>query len=401
MRVLRIGLLWHQLGRPNLGVDALSRSNIAILRAAAGAIGVKPCFVLFGKPGEDLTLDDDVELGPFLRVRELATANSRKYSEALKKCDIIVDICAGDGFTSIYGNFLYGLHAVTKYLAIKSGRPLVFAPQTIGPFDTALTRKTATWILNRAAKTFTRDSLSSLAFEDMKIKTPLDEVIDVAFSLPFAPRNRSDDEAVVKVGINVSGLLYRHGDRFELMLDYPEFTRRTITELLKRQNTEVWLVSHVMHDEPDSEDDYTVINEIAPLFPGAKIAPKFANAEDAKSWIVNLDFFFGGRMHACIGAFSSLVPVLPIAYSRKFNGLFKTLNYSRVIDGRALTTDQAVAAVLAGYDDRAAMRTEVKQGMEIARERLANYQDSMVAIFRRVAGQSVAKGPSVPLRVAS
>ena len=100
MRELRIGLLWHQFGRPNLGVDALSRSNIAILRAAAASIGVKPRFVLFGKPGEDNALDDDVELGPFLRVRQLITGATRDYSEALRRCDIVVDICAGDGFTS-------------------------------------------------------------------------------------------------------------------------------------------------------------------------------------------------------------------------------------------------------------------------------------------------------------
>jgi hypothetical protein len=31
---IRIGLLWHAFGRPNLGVDALSRSNVALLRAA-------------------------------------------------------------------------------------------------------------------------------------------------------------------------------------------------------------------------------------------------------------------------------------------------------------------------------------------------------------------------------
>lgn len=385
MRSLRIGLLWHQFGRPNLGVDALSRSNIAILRAAAGAIGAQPYFVLFGKPGEDLALDDDVELGPFLRVRDLATANTRKYQEELKKCDLIVDICAGDGFTSIYGRFLFSLQAITKYLAIRSGRPLVFAPQTIGPFDSAWTRSAARWIFNRAKMTFARDNMSALAFKDLGVTSPLDEVIDVAFRLPFESVKDKSQSDAVKVGINVSGLLYRHGDRFGLTLDYPELNRQLITAFSAMPNTEVWLVSHVHHDAGDAEDDYTVINEIAQQFPSVKIAPKFQNSEEAKSWIVNLDFFTGGRMHACIGAFSALVPVMPIAYSRKFNGLFSTLNYPHVVDGRSVTIDKAMTLLIAGFGARAMLREELVRSMEqIAKVRLDRYQGVMADILNEV-----------------
>ncbi|SFN67053.1 Polysaccharide pyruvyl transferase family protein WcaK [Sphingomonas sp. OK281] len=385
MRSLRIGLLWHQFGRPNLGVDALSRSNIAILRAAAAAAGAKPHFILFGKPGEDLTIADDIELGPFLRVRDLATANTRNYRNELNKCDLIVDICAGDGFTSIYGRFLFSLQAITKYLAIQSGRPLVFAPQTIGPFDSAWTRSAARWIFNRAKITFARDGMSSLAFKDLGVTAPLEEVIDVAFRLPFESAKVKNQGEVIKVGINVSGLLYRHGDRFGLTLDYPELNRRLITAFGAMPNTEVWLVSHVHHDAGDAEDDFTVINEIAQQFPGVKIAPKFENSEEAKSWIVNLDFFTGGRMHACIGAFSSIVPVMPIAYSRKFNGLFSTLNYPHVVDGRCVTTDEAMTMLIAGFNGRATLRDELVRSMaEIVKVRLDRYQGVMADILKEL-----------------
>lgn len=41
----------------------------------------------------------------------------------------------------------------------------------------------------------------------------------------------------------------------------------------------------------------------------------------------------GARMHSTIAAFSSRVPVVPMAYSRKFNGLFcDTLKYPCVAD---------------------------------------------------------------------
>ncbi|KQN33771.1 hypothetical protein ASG37_16620 [Sphingomonas sp. Leaf407] len=379
-------MLWHQFGRPNLGVDALSRSNIAILRAAAESIGASARFVLFGKPGEDFALDEDVELGPFLRVRELATFNTRKYRDELKKCDLIVDICAGDGFTSIYGKLLFSLHAVTKYHAIRSGSPLVFAPQTIGPFESFWTRSIARWIFNRARKTFARDSLSTVAFKDMGARSPFEEVIDVAFRLPFEPAAAKAPDAPVKVGINVSGLLYRAGEQFQLTIDYAELNRRLIAQFGAMPNVEVWLVSHVHHDADDIDDDYPVLLELAKAFPGTKVAPKFVNSEEAKSFIVNLDFFTGGRMHACIGAFSSLVPVVPIAYSRKFNGLFSTLGYPHVADGKKLNTDEAVAAVIAGFHNRATLHAQATAAMnDVARPRLNIYQNAMADLLKEVA----------------
>lgn len=387
MRELRIGLLWHQFGRPNLGCDALSRSNIAILRSAALSLGVKPRFVLFGKPGQAKSLDSDVENGPFLRMRELATLNTREYMDGLRSCDIIVDICAGDGFTSIYGKFLFFLHSITKILAIRSGRPLVFSPQTIGPFESAWTRTTARWILSRAMKTFARDSMSTAAFRALDVESPLEEVIDVAFRLPFTARSRPDDDPNVKVGINVSGLLYLHGNRFNLTINYPDFSRRVVEELSKKPNTEIWLVSHVHHDGEGPEDDYPVIEQFAKQFLNVKIAPKFVDSEEAKSWIADLDLFIGGRMHACIGAFSALVPVLPVAYSRKFNGLFQTLDYPYVVDGRSLSTEDAVRAVIDGYDNRGTLKTAVTQGMGIARTRLAKYEKSVAATLQQVAAE--------------
>ena len=227
--------------------------------------------------------------------------------------------------------------------------------------------------------------MSTVAFKNLGVTSSLEEVIDVAFRLPFAPGTIKAPGDTIKVGINISGLLHRHGDRFGLTLDYPELNRRLISAFSVMDNTELWLVSHVHHNAADIEDDYTIINEIAPQFPGVKIAPKFQNSEEAKSWIVNLDFFVGARMHACIGAFSALVPVVPIAYSRKFNGLFSTLNYPHVVDGREATTDEAMAAVLAGFNSRSLLSAELERGMDVvARVRLTNYQNAMTDIIKEV-----------------
>ncbi|MBH0114334.1 polysaccharide pyruvyl transferase family protein [Novosphingobium sp. YJ-S2-02] len=381
---MRIGLLNHAFGRPNLGVDALSRSNIAILRSAAQRAGVEPEFVLFGKPGGDAPTDPDVSQGEFLRLRQLATGKAGPYRRAIGACDLVVDICAGDGFADIYGPSLFLIHNIGKWAAIRAGRPLVFAPQTIGPFEKRWSRAIARRIFNRATLTFARDGLSTATLHEMKVTSPFEEVIDVAFRLPFAePAPRAAD-APVRVGINVSGLLYRHGDRFKLTVDYPALTRRMIEAVSAMPGHEVWLVPHVIHDDDCDEDDFAVTEEVAAAYPGIKVAPRFRNSEEAKSFLAGLDFFSGGRMHACIGAISSGVPVAPIAYSRKFNGLFGTLEYDHLVDGRALDTDQALAEFLRLLAMREELAPKCQSALAIARGRLARYEEAMSALMADV-----------------
>lgn len=385
MQRLRIGLLNHAFGRPNLGVDALSRSNIAILRASCLAAGIEPTFVLFGKPGADTPTDSDVTHGEFLRLRQLATLQLGAFRKAIAECDLVVDICAGDGFTDIYGAKLFMVHNLGKWATLLGKRPLVFAPQTIGPFNKFWSRSIAAAIFNRATLTFARDGLSMKVLADMGVKTPCHEVIDVAFALPFEKAPPRGADAPVRVGINVSGLLYRYGDRFQLTVDYGALMRGMIENVLAREKHEVWLVSHVIHDDANTQDDLGAASELAKEYPGVHLAPEFRNSEEAKSFLSGLDFFTGGRMHACIGAISSGVPVLPIAYSRKFNGLFGTLGYERMIDGRALSTEEALALFDASLDDRAAMAQECQASLSIAKGRLALYADALSGLLARLA----------------
>lgn len=67
-------------------------------------------------------------------------------------------------------------------------------------------------------------------------------------------------------------------------------------------------------------------------FPGSVLAPAFASPSEAKSYIAGMDFFMGARMHACITALLSGVPVVPMAYSLKFEGLFGSLDWTRALN---------------------------------------------------------------------
>lgn len=381
---MRIGLLNHAFGRPNLGVDALSRSNIAILRAAAKRAGVEPQFILFGKPGSDTPQDADVRQGPFLRLRHLATGQIGPFWKELSSCDLVVDSCAGDGLSDIYGARLFLVHSIGKAAALLARRPLVFAPQTIGPFDRGWAALLAQTMLSRAALTFARDSGSAAKLRGMKAAVAYEETADVAFRLPFEPSPRQGG-GVVRVGINVSGLLYRHAQRFGLTLDYAVLTRRMIETVLARAGHEVWLVPHVLHDDDCDEDDGAAIDELAALYPQVQQAPRFRDAVEAKSFISGLDFFAGARMHACIAAMSTGVALAPIAYSRKFNGLFSSLGYDHLIDARALTTAQALARFEQLLEMRHALAPQCLESSAQALSRLVRYENPMCELIASLA----------------
>src|SRR5690606_38493929 len=145
----------------------------------------------------------------------------------------------------------------------------------------------------------------------------------------------------VRVGLNVSGLLmaggYDRGNMFGLRMDYPALVREIVGRFRAHPDgCELHLVAHVIPHGTDAgealaglEDDHRAARALAAEFPGVVVAPAFRTPSEAKSYIAGLDFFMGARMHSCIAAFSAGVPVVPMAYSRKFAGLFGSLGYDR------------------------------------------------------------------------
>ena len=108
---------------------------------------------------------------------------------------------------------------------------------------------------------------------------------------------------------------------------------------------------------------------------GIVVAPVFASPTDAKSYIAGMDFFIGARMHAAIAAFSSGVPVVPMAYSRKFQGVFGTLGYPHVANCKADSAEEIIDRVMSGYANRASLADEVATAMQAVNARLDAYRD--------------------------
>lgn len=328
---LTVGLLWHSVGSGNLGVGALTVSQVAIIEEIAREIGVDVDFRILGWSETDASYPVSVNVMPGrLRTVDLVHPNGL-YSDA-RECDLILDIGAGDSFSDIYGRTRFLKYMLAKFVVHFSETPLIVSPQTIGPFFRWWARVLAFSTLRRSAAVFTRDEQSLSFLREFGFNGSVHVSSDVALVLPFERSDRSRDTKDVYVGINISGLLmsggYSRNNMFGLNVNYGRLMRRVIERFLYENNCRVILVPHVISERLPVDDDWRSSVQLAEEFGGlVTVAPKFSTPNEAKSFIAGMDFFVGARMHSCIAALSSGVPVVPIAYSRKFSGLFDAIGY--------------------------------------------------------------------------
>ncbi len=382
-RQLAIGLLWHSDRSGNLGVGALTIGHMALVHQAAELAGVQPLFHLFqpADQGQSYVGDADA-VRHFITGRYMASPGG--YWRDLRGIDLMLDIGAGDSFADIYPDKRFAYIIATKQLCLWRGIPLVLAPQTIGPFTRQPHRALAAHIMRRARAVFARDSLSFDAIRSIAPKARAHQAIDVAFALPWQPITRQPG---TRVGINVSGLLYAGGyggrNDYGMTVDYAEFNSRLIAELLQRGAT-VELIAHVTSPVA-RDDDLTAARSLHARFPETVLVPAFPSPSAAKSHISGLDFVVAGRMHASIAAWSAGVPVLPVSYSRKFEGLYGTLNYPWLIPAQGMTTDDAIARAIAAFDARDSIRAEIARLQPAVSAKLQSYVDYLAGLLTELA----------------
>lgn len=389
--MLNIAFIMHSAKSDNLGVGALTVSEVEIVRGLASDLGIDVHITLIDwkDPRPPYVSGEDITILP-VGGRDLV--NPFRYFATLRRADMVIDIGAGDSFADIYGRKRLILMFLMKFQTHLARRPLVLAPQTMGPFTRPLSKWLAIFSLNRCRLVATRDQLSTEALRQMGYRGDVIEASDVALRLPYTPMPKPEESGPVRVGLNVSGLLMKGGytgnNMFGLRGSYPELIRAIITDFLALEPAcELYLVPHVVSDTPGVEDDTGISRELAREFPALHLAPDFATPTEAKSFISSLDFFMGARMHACIAAFSSGVPVIPMAYSRKFAGLFGSLGYDWTVDCTGEENAAILAKIHAGFANRQALASEMDRALTTGQDKLSLYENGLRDVMSDVAGR--------------
>ena len=390
MKPLNICLIMHSTRSDNLGVGALTVSEVAIIRDIARDLNhpIHITVMDWKDPRAPYVTGDDVT------VRDLdgrVMINPRGYFAQARKADMVIDIGGGDSFADIYGGRRLRRMFVLKFLTHLAGTPLVMAPQTVGPFQKPVSKWAAKLSMRLCKIVATRDQLSTKAARDMGVTRDLIEASDGALRLPFDAPAKTDGPT--KVGINVSGLLmgggYTGKNEFGLQMDYPGLIHDLINHF-QSLGTEVHLVPHVIvpAGRMAGEDDYSASVALQKEFPDTVVAPAFETPSEAKTYIAGMDFFMGARMHACIAAFSSGVPVVPMAYSRKFAGLFGSIGYDHTVDCTSEAADAIKDKIIAGYENRDTLAAEAATALETGRGKLRTYEDALKSLCQSL----IAKG---------
>jgi colanic acid/amylovoran biosynthesis protein len=104
-KLITVGLLWHSLSSDNLGVGALTESQIAICEAAAKRANINIRYIIFGTQGGSsyFPADIDIRFGGKVSLKSIIKNPTCNFITKMGDCDIVLDIGEGDSFTDIYG----------------------------------------------------------------------------------------------------------------------------------------------------------------------------------------------------------------------------------------------------------------------------------------------------------
>ena len=396
---MRIILANALINNGNRGCVALSITSLKILNDILQEKGVEATFYL---PNSKMLKDghhtyhvdglEDLEYVACkyfpMRIKDYMETmlNPKRLLNTIKifkNCDLILDIGLGDSFADIYGYRRFkSIDKVHKFARLFH-KPYCLLPQTIGPFKNSDIRRKAIKSIEKATLVMARDEQSYHYVKEIAPKqVHLGQYIDVAFMLPY--KKETFDDHYVHVGLNISALLWHGGytrnNQFGLKEDYPTVIRSIINYFLSDEKVMLHLVPHVVGHERSVENDYAVSYDLQREInhPRLLLAPLFLGPCEAKGYISGLDFFMGARMHATIAAFSSGVPVVPMAYSRKFNGLFiDTLDYKYIVDLIQDSNDTVLETVKSAFDQRSQLKDMIQSRLDgvVEEKKKQLYQD--------------------------
>ncbi len=404
----KLAILSGSICSRNMGCNALTYGALELLSEASKRLNIECEYYLVGNdPGGVIPRElaaykirlmesiPDVSVSNLVRWTYCRTLSKQLHlRRVLQGVDIFCDNAWGDSFSDIYGRERFEEVMYHLNFALQSRKPLILLPQTIGPFKDVTVREQAKRVLAAATAVYARDPSSSACAKEMIPHLDVCETVDVALFMQYTPRDAARRNCRV-IGINPSGLLwsggYTRNNQFGLRDDYQAMMKRLVKYLLSIDGVVVELVGHDVRgpNMGNIDDDYYVCKLIQKEFPCCKVAPFFYSPVEAKSYISGMDMLIGSRMHCCIAAYSSGVPVYPLAYSRKFRGLFvEGLDYPHVSD----LTEESCAEVISGIVSLMGGLDSLKIDMQERIRRLQAYRRKMVDDLSMTIGRVVFDG---------
>lgn len=283
------------------------------------------------------------------------------FIEFINQADIVFDINEGDSFSDIYGKDRILRHSWDSIVPILLGKPLIFLPQTIGPFNTLLGKFLSFIILKNCQKIFVRDSRANKYLNSIGVK--FTETKDM--SIYMEPKKVDLNMPQNAIGFNVNGVMYfQNYESLRGQFDeYKSLVKQLIQKLLDN-GEKVVLIPHTYNvDKPCEEDDLLAIKEIYKEIKHENLYMIGDNydAQELKYIISQMKFFIGSRMHSNLAALTTSVPTVGIAYSYKFIGTFSMFEVPECTMPVNNITVEKISGVIAQIMDLIENKDAIKQ----------------------------------------
>ncbi len=301
-------LLYGHGGSYNHGAEALVQTTIAFLRQ------ISPnCKITLSTHFPEQDKQFSVEADEFVWRNTAGTTNEQIYESTLK-CITQDTVCihiGGDNYC--YKN--WQRYAMIHDRALKQGAKSILWSCSIDPeeIDDEMLNALSTHHLIASREIITYKALKSLGLSNVV------KVSDIAFTLQKQP---TTFEMQNYVTINLSPLVARKNPivqkAVEELVDY----------ILSKTDFDIALVPHVL---AKVDNDYDILNELFSKVDQpqrVKLVSDKLSAGQYKTIISGARFGMFARTHACIAAYSSLVPTIALGYSSKAFGIATDLGMS-------------------------------------------------------------------------
>lgn len=398
----KIILLGASLNSGNKGINALTRGQIFLI---LNKIGIDTEIEILSNT-VDKEIDNKINYNNnIINIKEYPIGGNKnilisfvksifhgknEIINKIKNCDMVWDISEGDSFSDIYGTKRFFKHSVLKLTTLNLKKKLIIMPQTLGPFKKKWVKFVAKKIINKANKVFVRDDISKdVISNQLGIRREITYIPDMAFYM--VPDSKMSINKFINcknksiIGLNVNALLYSGGydgkNMFGLKVDYKKLIDELIERILKIDNVELILIPHVITNEFEVEDDLRVCKNIAKNL-GSKLNKKIYyidkeyREDEIKAIISGCDFFIGSRMHSCIGAISTKVPTAPLAYSRKFAGVWEEIGLGNCVsDLKTLEEGEVIENVMNVYESKDKILEKLNVEIPLLQEKIEEIID--------------------------
>lgn len=224
----------------------------------------------------------------------------RKQAKSLITADVVWSV--GGGFLSSHYNYVFRLYI--QLIARILGKKVVVFAQSIGPFNTRMSRLLIPNFLKRVDDLSVREPWSNDYLQKFKISPTLTN--DIAFNLQTTKAKRGNTVAIC---------IKNTSDNYDKAI-------LSFVGYLLQHETEVILTSQTPADDH-------LLDTYRAMLGTEKVTyiPYGFNARDLKKIYGECKLLIASRMHAIIFGSATGVPFISLAYEPKFYGLQRALEY--------------------------------------------------------------------------